>query len=72
MSISYIEDNAEMDSVNATNAETDSVNAKTAGISDFVFMMFSSKKRRSRNGAACRFGKAVVIPYPAPWRVKTG
>jgi hypothetical protein len=60
-----------MDIVNATNAETDSVNATTAGISDFVFMMFSSKKRR-KNGAACRFVKAVVIPYPAPWRVKTG
>jgi hypothetical protein len=44
----YIEDNAEMDIVNATNAETDSVNATTAGISDFVFMMFSSKKKEER------------------------
>jgi hypothetical protein len=26
------------------NAESDSVNATTVGISDFVFMMFSSKK----------------------------
>jgi hypothetical protein len=60
--VAAIEDNAENDSVNATMA-----GATTAGIYDFVFMAYSSKKEEWRSPQVCE----ELQWYFAPWRVKT-
>jgi hypothetical protein len=48
------------------NAESDSANATTAGTSDFVFMVYSSKKEEWRSPQVCE----ELQWYFAPWQVK--